>query len=49
MGPVQKKQTTSLQLHLQAVDLLEQLRLFGLPLLLVLGLLPPREELAGTV
>ena len=38
-----------LQLHLQPSDLLEQLRLLGLPLLLALGLLPSREELAGAV
>lgn len=38
-----------LQLHLQTPDLLKQLRLLGLPLLLVLGLLAPGEQLAGTV
>lgn len=38
-----------LRLHLQAADLLEQLRFLGLPLLLVLRLLAPREHLAGAV
>ncbi len=38
-----------LQLHLQPPDLLEQLRFLGLPLLLVLGLLTPCEQLAGAV
>jgi len=37
------------QLHLQAPDLLEQLRLFGLSLLLLLALLAPGEQLAGAV
>ena len=38
-----------LQLHLKPSDLLEQLGLFGLPLLIVLGLLAPGEQLAGAV
>jgi hypothetical protein len=38
-----------LQLHQQLPNLLEQLSLFGLPLLLVLGLLAPGEQLAGSV
>jgi len=38
-----------LQLHLQTSDLLEQLSLLGLPLLLVLGVLAPAEQLAGSV
>jgi len=38
-----------LQLHLQPPDLLEQLSFLGLTLLLVLGVLAPAEQLAGTV
>jgi len=38
-----------LQLHLQPPDLLEQLSFLGLPLLLVLGVLAPAEQLAGSV
>ena len=38
-----------LQLHLKPADLLEQLRLLGLPLVLVLSLLAPDEQLAGSI
>jgi len=38
-----------LQLHLQPADLLEQLSLLGLPLVLVLALLPAGEKLAGSI
>lgn len=38
-----------LQLQLQPSDLLEQLRLLGLPFLLVLGLLASGEQLAGAI
>jgi hypothetical protein len=38
-----------LQLHLQPADLLEQLSLLGLPLVLVLSLLAPDEQLAGPI
>jgi len=37
-----------LQLHLQPVDLLEQLSLLDLPLLFVLSLFAPGEQLAGS-
>ena len=39
----------SLYAHLELEDLLEQLSLFGMNLLLVLGFLAPREQLAGSV
>jgi len=38
-----------LQIHLQPPDLLEQLSLLGLTLLLVLGVLAPAEQPAGSV
>ena len=38
-----------LQLHLQTTHLLEQLGLLGLALILVLALLAPGEQLAGTI
>ena len=38
-----------LKLHLEPADLLEQLSLLGLPLVLVLSLLAPDEQLAGSI
>ena len=38
-----------LKLHLKPADLLEHLSLLGLPLVLVLSLLAPDEQLAGSI